>query len=201
MMRPHAFQTLCAFLLLGAVATQASAHELTFTGNLDGAQAGNDSDSTGEIHFQTDEHSQVFDVLSFHVEGILLENLDRSHGPNATAFHVHLAEAGAGRHGGILIDLGWYVDAGFGTITPTASGFDVEISGILTSVQGAYDLTAATGLTPEDVFLELEEGNGVVIVHSLDYPMGEIAGRLVPDDPTPTSTTTWGELKAGFLPE
>lgn len=179
-------------------AGDALAHEVLLHGHLDGPQAGTDSDAVGDIEMQTDEHSLVFDVLSFDVEGIFVDDLDRSHGPNGTAFHVHLDDHHATAHGAIAIDLGWYVDAGFGTLTPTATGFHVEISGILSEVQGAYDMTGTTGMTPEDVFHALEEGAGIVVVHTLDYPEGEILGPLVPHDPSPTLESSWGTVKVTF---
>jgi hypothetical protein len=187
-----------SLLALAISAGAALAHEVLLHGHLDGAQAGTDSDAIGTIEMQTDEHSGAFDVLSFDVEGIFEDDLDRSHGPNLSAFHVHLMEEAPARHGGIVIDLGWYVDAGFGTLTPTATGFHVEISGILTEIQGAYDMTGTTGLTPEDVMHHLNEGLGLVVVHTLDYPEGEIAGMLVPEQETPTVESSWGTLKVVY---
>lgn len=176
----------------------AHAHEVAFDAHLDEDQVVSPTGSaaTGHLHLSTDEHSGLFDVHEFDVEGIFVGDLSNAHGPNNTAFHVHLGDPGT--NGPILIDLHWYVNAGFGTITPTATGFHVVMTGLLTAVQGLYDMTAATGLTPDDVFAEMEEGHTYVQVHTTAFPEGEIRGQLIPDTTVGVEPATWSTVKLQF---
>jgi hypothetical protein len=173
-----------------------------YTATLDGTQVvnpdgsmGTGSAATGTMEMQTDEHTLLFDVFHLTVDGISIDDL-QGQGPNGTAYHVRLGHAD--ENGPIAIDLGWYVDAGFGTITPTGSGFTVTITGILESIQGLYDMEGTTGLTPEDVLHELEEGHGYVQVHTAAFPDGEIRGALLPEKETPAESSSWGRLKLEY---
>jgi len=181
----------------------AAAHETVYSAILDGDQVVNpdgsigvDTDATGILEMQADEHTEVFDVYELTVDGIFIDDLDHSHGPNGTAFHIRLG--GATERGPIVIDLGWYIGAGFGAITPTATGFSATVSAVLLSQQGAYDMTGTTGLSPHDVIHEMEEGNTYIAVHTHDHHDGEIRGSLEPVEETPTDRATWARVKATF---
>lgn len=192
-----------ALSAIALFATSALAHEVHYHAHLGEAEVvnsdgtlGTGSAATGHLEMAADEHELVFDVLGFEVDGIFVADLDESFGPNESAFQILWGAPGS--NGPVLIDLGWYVDAGFGSITPTGTGFTVSISGILTSVQGAYDMEGATGLTPEAVFGELEAGNAYITVRTHAFPGGEVRGQLEPEHDTPTVETSWGAVKTQF---
>jgi hypothetical protein len=184
-------------LAAALTAAPAAAHEVALVAMLDGAQAGSGSTATGTLDMQIDEHSAVFDVLSLAVDGIFVGDLDNNHGVNGTAIHVHLDAHGLRHEDPMLIDLGWYINAGFGTITPTATGFQATISGVLTGVQGLYDMQTETGLTPDDVFHEMEMGETYIIVHTASHPSGEIRGHIT-TPPVSVDAESWGSVKSRF---
>jgi hypothetical protein len=193
---------LCGIAVLAA---PAAAHEVAYTCDLNGANVvpPSGSTATGHAELEADEHALVFDILTFTIDGIFPADLDNSHGANATAIHVHQMghHGAASLHDPILIDLGWYISAGFGTMTATATGMDITISGVLTGIQGAYDMETATGLTPDDVFHEMEHGSTYIQVHTLTHPSGAIRGNLVPEMPVSVDATSWGEVKSAYRNE
>jgi hypothetical protein len=103
-----------------------------------------------------------------------------------------------GENGPMVIDLGWYIAAGFGTLTPTATGFHVLVSGIVTEMQGAYDMTGTTGMTPGDVFHAMEDGHCYVQVHTTQHPHGEIRGQLLPQSIVSSESESFGAMKAKY---
>lgn len=211
-MKLHLLQkALPGILLAAALATGVSAHEVLYTATLDGSQVvnedgttGSGSTATGDLEMQADEDLLIFDVLEFDVEGLHLADLDYTHGPNGTAIHVHLGDGSggheklaAGMHDPIIIDLGWYFRE-FGTLVDTPTGMHGTVSGILTAIQGSYDLTTATGLTPTQVMTALEDGLAYIQVHSIAHPHGDIRGAITHHDPIPVRQATWSSLKADF---
>lgn len=211
MIRSCLKRILPALVILAAGATAAGAHEVLYHAMLDGDQVvngdgsmGSGSLATGHLSLQSDEDLLIFDVLEFDVAGLHLADLDYSHGPNGTAIHVHFdsmavggghQSAGGMHHDPIVIDLGWYLRE-FGTLVDTPTGMHGTVSGLLTGVQGNYDMTAATGLTPEDVMMAVEMGQTYIQVHSISHPDGDIRGAIMPEDATPVEQSTWGAIKA-----
>jgi hypothetical protein len=201
----HSRATVFSFAFASTVlcAAPALAHDVLYHAHLGEAEVvnpdgsmGTGSTAHGMFEMQADEHSLAFDVFELTVDGIFVDDLDPSFGPNGTAFQIHWGAPGV--NGPMLIDLGWYVDAGFGSLTPTATGFTVAISGIVTAMQGAYDMEGTTGLTPEDVFVEMEAGNTYVTVRTHAFPGGEIRGQLEPEHETPVLTVSWGAVKSRY---
>lgn len=212
MIRARLKMMLPAILFLATGVTPVRAHEVLYTAMLDGHQVinsdgsqGSGSLATGNLSLQSDEDLLIFDVLEFNVEGLHLADLDNSHGPNGTAIHVHFDEMAAGggghtaqrgvHHDPIVIDLGWYLRE-FGSLADTPTGMHGTVSGLLTSLQGDYDMTATTGLTPGDVLMAVEMGQTYIQVHSISHPEGDIRGAILPEDATPVQLTTWGAVKA-----
>jgi hypothetical protein len=110
---------------------------------------------------------------------------------------VHIAWGDPSSTGPILIDLQWYVNAGFGALAATPGGFDLALSGVLTAQQGLYDMSGTTGLTPEQVIEDAaENGEAYIIVYTDDHPDGEIRGQLILEAHTAVEPTRWGLIKA-----
>lgn len=199
--------TVAALVGACALATTLFAHEATYVANMTGDQVinpdftmGSGSTATGFLRLQSDEITQVFDVLELTVHGISPSDLDQSHGPNNTAIHIRFDTSGQG--GGpaddpIVIDLGWYIGAGFGALTATADGFQVTISGEVLEIQGAYMMTNDTGMTPADVLTAVEDGLTYIQIHTVAHPDGDIRGPLEPET-VPTENATWGVVKQKF---
>jgi hypothetical protein len=192
-----AFTAVFVLALAKWTAAPVLAHEVALVATLDGAQAGTTSTAIGHLDMQIDEHALVFDVLDLTVDGIFIGDLDNNHGVNGTAIHIML-EAHPLRHEDpIAIDLGWYISAGFGTLTPTATGFHATISGVLTAIQGLYDMQTETGKTPAEVFHEMEHGASYIAIHTTSFPDGEIRGHIT-TPPVSVDVESWGSVKSRF---
>jgi hypothetical protein len=114
-----------------------------------------------------------------------------------TASHIHCATA-----------VPFAGTAGVATTTPTFAGFPLGVTS--GSYDNTLDLTLASSYNPTfvtahggtpagaEAFLlaSIASGNAYLNVHSTFATGGEIRGFLVPFDPTPTRSGTWGRLKA-----
>lgn len=116
---------------------------------------------------------------------------------NSTNSHIHAATAVAGAG-----------TAGVATTTPTFPGFP---SGVTSGVYDVtFDMTLASSYNPSYVtanggtpasaraalFAAIAAGRAYYNIHSTFAGGGEIRGFLLPFNPTPTNSTTWGQIKS-----
>ncbi len=113
-----------------------------------------------------------------------------------TACHIHSATAVAG-----------VGTVGVATTTPTFTGFPGGVT--VGTYDHLFDMTLASSYNPSFVtanggtpataeaalFAGIAAGKAYVNIHSTFAAGGEIRGFLIPFDPTPTNTSTWGRIK------
>ena len=98
--------------------------------------------------------------------------------------------------------------AGVATTTPYFAGFPIGVT--FGSYDHTLDMTQASSYNPSYVtnnggttasaeaalFQAIADGKAYLNIHSSTYGGGEIRGFLVPLGPTPTTSPTWGRIKA-----
>ena len=161
---------------------------LVLTARLDGDQVvrpeafrppdtGSGSDATGFARIQVDSQTGSFD-FDLWVSGISPGALDQTHGPNETAFHLHLG--GPDERGPILIDLHDYARRSGGAdggVTPTEDGFEVHFHGDFFQLQGELD----TGFGLEHVRDAFRSERVFIAIHTTTnalFRTGEIRGNF-----------------------
>lgn len=138
---------------------------------------GSGSSATGTVDFDLDARSGDFEVR-LEVNGIDPDFLDASHGPNATAIHLHAG--GSVERGPFLLDLHHFARA-LGEhpdgIERTADGFRLRAAGVYSPVQGGVD----SGFVLGDAIDLLLAGKVYVAVHTTTndlFRSGEVRGNL-----------------------
>jgi hypothetical protein len=98
--------------------------------------------------------------------------------------------------------------AGVATTTPTFTGFPLGVTAGL--YDNTFDMTQASSYNPSFItnnggttataeaalFAAIAGGKAYLNIHTTAFPGGEIRGFLVPFDPTPTGSSTWGRIKS-----
>lgn len=185
--RPHLILTVVAAIVVGSTSAAHSA-VVSYTANLNGPNESPPNASPG-LGLALVDLDATAHTMHVHVDFNSLTG-------TTTASHIHAATA--------VAETG---TAGVATTTPTFAGFPLGV------MSGTYDIsmdmtqpssynpsyiTANGGTTASAeaaLFQAIADGKAYLNIHTTTLAGGEIRGFLV-SSTTPTSSTTWGRMKA-----
>lgn len=180
--------TVFATVLLGSLST-AHAALVSYTANLSGPNESppNASPATGVAYVDVDAtaHTMRVQVTFSGLQG------------TTTASHIHTPTAVA-----------LTGTAGVATTTPYFAGFPIGVT--FGTYDNTLDMTQVSSYNPSFItnnggttasaeaalFQDIADGKAYLNIHSSVFGGGEIRGFLVPSGPTPTTSPTWGRIKA-----